>query len=154
MKNTVADRLKLIREDRNKTKEQVANYLEIQLRAYQRYEAGERVPDLEKLKSLAKYFNCTLDYLVGMDIPEDKKYIDRDLVLNQSEIMDLGYNKKFAFGLMKQIIDHQSESEEVHVSENDNKKYVTKAQVRKLLEDFLEKLYRKNWGKVIIRAID
>lgn len=140
MSNTVADRLKIVREDRNKTKEQVANYLEIQLRAYQRYETGERVPDLEKLKSLAKYFNCTLDYLVGMDIPEDKKYIDRDLVLNQSEIMDLGYNKKFAFGLMKQIIDHQSESEEVHVSENDNKKYVTKAQVRKLLEDFLEKL--------------
>ena len=140
MKNTVADRLKVVREDRNKTKEQVANYLEIQLRAYQRYEAGERVPDLEKLKSLAKYFNCTLDYLVGMDIPQDEKYIDRDLVLNQSEIMDLGYNKKFAFGLMKQIIDHQSESEEVHVSENDNKKYVTKAQVRKLLEDFLEKL--------------
>lgn len=140
MKNTVADRLKVVREDRNKTKEQVANYLEIQLRAYQRYEAGERVPDLEKLKSLAKYFNCTLDYLVGMDIPQDKKYIDRDLVLNQSEIMDLGYNKKFAFGLMKQIIDHQSESEEVHVSENDNKKYVTKAQVRKLLEGFLEKL--------------
>lgn len=140
MKNTVADRLKVVREDRNKTKEQVANYLEIQLRAYQRYETGERVPDLEKLKSLARYFNCTLDYLVGMDIPEDKKYIDRDLVLNQSEIMDLGYNKKIAFGLMKQIIDHQSESEEVHVSENDNKKYVTKAQVRKLLEDFLEKL--------------
>lgn len=140
MKNTVADRLKVVREDRNKTKEQVANYLEIQLRAYQRYETGERAPDLEKLKSLAKYFNCTLDYLVGMDIPQDKKYIDRDLVLNQSEIMDLGYNKKFAFGLMKQIIDHQSESEEVHVSENDNKKYVTKAQVRKLLEDFLEKL--------------
>lgn len=140
MRNTVADRLKVVREDRNKTKEQVANYLEIQLRAYQRYEAGERVPDLEKLKSLAKYFNCTLDYLVGMDIPQDKKYIDRDLVLNQSEIMDLGYNKKFAFGLMKQIIDHQSESEEVHVSENDNKKYVTKVQVRKLLEDFLEKL--------------
>lgn len=140
MKNTVADRLKVVREDRNKTKEQVANYLEIQLRAYQRYETGERVPDLEKLKSLAKYFNCTLDYLVGMDIPQDKKYIDRDLVLTQSEIMDLGYNKKFAFGLMKQIIDHQSESEEVHVSENDNKKYVTKAQVRKLLEDFLEKL--------------
>lgn len=140
MKNTVADRLKVVREDRNKTKEQVANYLEIQLRAYQRYEAGERVPDLEKLKSLAKYFNCTLDYLVGMDIPQDKKYIDRDLVLTQSEIMDLGYNKKFAFGLMKQIIDHQSESEEVHVSENDNKKYVTKVQVRKLLEDFLEKL--------------
>lgn len=140
MRNTVADRLKVVREDRNKTKEQVANYLEIQLRAYQRYETGERVPDLEKLKSLAKYFNCTLDYLVGMDISQDKKYIDRDLVLNQSEIMDLGYNKKFAFGLMKQIIDHQSESEEVHVSENDNKKYVTKAQVRKLLEDFLEKI--------------
>lgn len=140
MKNTVADRLKLIREDRNKTKEQVANYLEIQLRAYQRYETGERLPDLEKLKSLARYFDCTLDYLVGMDVPQEKKYIDRDLVLNQSEIMDLGYNKKFAYGLMKQIIDHQSESEEVHVSENDNKKYVTKEQVRKLLEGLLEKI--------------
>ena len=140
MKNTVADRLKLIREDRNKTKEQVANYLKIQLRAYQRYETGERLPDLEKLKSLARYFDCTLDYLVGMDVPQEKKYIDRDLVLNQSEIMDLGYNKKFAYGLMKQIIDHQSESEEVHVSENDNKKYVTKEQVRQLLEGLLEKI--------------
>lgn len=140
MKNTVADRLKIIREDRNKTKEQVANYLEIQLRAYQRYEAGERLPDLEKLKSLARYFDCTLDYLVGMDVPQEKKYIDRGLVLNQSEIMDLGYNKKFAYGLMKQIIDHQSESEEVHISENDNKKYVTKEQVRKLLEELLEKI--------------
>ena len=140
MKNTVADRLKIIREDRNKTKEQVANYLEIQLRAYQRYETGERLPDLEKLKSLARYFDCTLDYLVGMDVPQEKKYIDRGLVLNQSEIMDLGYNKKFAYGLMKQIIDHQSESEEVHVSENDNKKYVTKEQVRQLLEELLEKI--------------
>lgn len=140
MKNTVADRLKLIREDRNKTKEQVANYLEIQLRAYQRYETGERLPDLEKLKSLARYFDCTLDYLVGMDVLQEKKYIDRGLVLTQSEIMDLGYNKKFAYGLMKQIIDHQSESEEVHVSENDNKKYVTKEQVRKLLEELLEKI--------------
>ena len=140
MKNTVADRLKIIREDRNKTKEQVANYLEIQLRAYQRYETGERLPDLEKLKSLARYFDCTLDYLVGMDVLQEKKYIDRGLVLTQSEIMDLGYNKKFAYGLMKQIIDHQSESEEVHVSENDNKKYVTKEQVRKLLEELLEKI--------------
>ena len=140
MRKIVVDRLKIIREDRNKTKEQVANYLGIQLRAYQRYETGERFPDLEKLKSLARYFDCTLEYLVGMDVRQEKKYIDRDLVLNQSEIMDLGYNKKFAYGLMKQIIDHQSESEEVHVSENDNKKYVTKEQVRKLLEDFLEKL--------------
>ena len=140
MKNTVADRLKIIREDRNKTKEQVANYLEIQLRAYQRYETGERLPDLEKLKSLARYFDCTLDYLVGMDVLQEKKYIDRGLVLTQSEIMDLGYSKKFAYGLMKQIIDHQSESEEVHVSENDNKKYVTKEQVRKLLEELLEKI--------------
>ena len=116
MRNTVANRLKVVREDRNKTKEQVANYLEIQLRAYQRYETGERVPDLEKLKSLARYFDCTLDYLVGMDVPQEKKYIDRGLVLTQSE------------------------SEEVHVSENDNKKYVTKEQVRKLLEGLLEEI--------------
>ena len=45
MENTLGNRLKGIREDRNKTKEQVANYLEIQVRAYQRYESGERVPD-------------------------------------------------------------------------------------------------------------
>lgn len=140
MKNTVADRLKNIREDRNKTKEQVANYLEIQFRAYQRYETGERLPDLEKLKSLARYFDCTLDHLVGMDISQEKNYVDRDQVLDFSEIMSMGYDKKFAYGLVKQIIDHQSESEVVHVFENENKKYVTKVQVRKLLEDFLEKL--------------
>ena len=140
MENTLGNRLKGIREDRNKTKEQVAAYLEIQLRAYQRYEAGERVPDLEKLKSLARYFNCSLDHLVGMDISQKKNYVARDQVLDFSEIMSLGYDKKFAYGLVKQIIDHQSESEVVHVFENENKKYVTKEEVRELLEGFLEKL--------------
>ena len=127
MENTLGNRLKGIREDRNKTKEQVANYF-------------ERVPDLDKMKSLARYFNCTLDHLVGMDIPQEKNYVARDQVLDFSEIMSLGYDKKFAYGLIKQIIDHQSESEVVHVFENENKKYVTKEEVRELLEGFLEKL--------------
>lgn len=140
MENTLGNRLKGIREDRNKTKEQVANYLEIQVRAYQRYESGERVPDLDKMKSLARYFNCTLDHLVGMDISQEKNYVDRDQVLDFSEIMSMGYDKKFAYGLVKQIIDHQSESEVIHVFENENKKYVTKEEVRELLEGFLEKL--------------
>ena len=92
------------------------------------------------MKSLARYFNCTLDHLVGMDIPQEKNYVARDQVLDFSEIMSLGYDKKFAYGLIKQIIDHQSESEVVHVFENENKKYVTKEEVRELLEGFLEKL--------------
>lgn len=58
-------RLKEIRTTKRIKLKEVAEYLGITLRSYQRYEAGEMEPSIKKLIALADYFDVTLDYLVG-----------------------------------------------------------------------------------------
>jgi len=63
--------LKQLREDRNLKLREVADILRIKLRSYQRYEAGEREPDIDGLIALADFFNVSLDTLVGRTFPKD-----------------------------------------------------------------------------------
>lgn len=39
------------------------------------YEKGKREPDIESLKQIANYFNCSIDYLLGKT---DKRNYDKD----------------------------------------------------------------------------
>lgn len=65
------ERLKELRLARNLTLKQMAEYLGMVQRNYQRYETGEVDPPLSKAIALADYFNVSLDYLVGRsDNPE------------------------------------------------------------------------------------
>ena len=57
--------LRLYREMYNKSKEDLAKYLEIQPKAYARYESGEREPSLEKLYKLAYLYNCKVDDFIN-----------------------------------------------------------------------------------------
>ena len=45
--------LRLYREKNNKSEDDLANYLGIQMKAYKRYETGEREPSIEKLYKLS-----------------------------------------------------------------------------------------------------
>ena len=44
----------------------MAALLGVQLRSYQAYEEGAREPNYEKLVLLAKYFQTSTDYLLGV----------------------------------------------------------------------------------------
>lgn len=57
--------LRLYREMYNKSKEDLAKYLEIQPKAYARYESGEREPSYENLSMLACMFDVSIDYLLS-----------------------------------------------------------------------------------------
>ena len=46
---------------------EIANYLNMQLTVYQRYERGERELPLWAAIKLADYYGVTLDYLVGRE---------------------------------------------------------------------------------------
>mgnify|MGYP000876065874 CR=1 FL=1 len=137
--NKLAKRLIVLREENKKTKEEIASFLDIQPRAYARYESGERIPDLEKLIQLAEYFGCTLDYLAGVDlVKQEKHYTDRSLVYDYQDLVSLGYNNKLAHGIIKEIYDHQSYEDRIQVSDNDKVKYVLKTDVENLLRGMLE----------------
>ena len=54
-----------LREDSDKTQKEIAEYLNMQLTVYQRYERGERELPLWAAIKLADFYNVTLDFLVG-----------------------------------------------------------------------------------------
>jgi len=59
-------RLKELREDSDITQKYLAEMLHIKQNTYSQYENGHRQPPLEILIALAKFYDCTLDYLVGI----------------------------------------------------------------------------------------
>ena len=63
-------RLKDIREDRDITQKEIADYLHIKQNTYSQYESGKRQLPIEALIALANYYHVTTDYLLGVsDIP-------------------------------------------------------------------------------------
>lgn len=61
-----AKRLKELRLENNYTQSFVASKLGIRQQSYARYENGAGEPNLDMLVSLAKMFNVSTDYLLGI----------------------------------------------------------------------------------------
>ena len=59
-------RLKDIREDRDLTQRQVADYLHIRQNTYSQYENGQRGLPIDTLIKLARYFDVSTDYILGL----------------------------------------------------------------------------------------
>lgn len=59
-------RLQEIRKERGFTRQEIADNLNITVRAYQFYEEGKREPKLEKLAVLASHLKVSVDYLLGL----------------------------------------------------------------------------------------
>ncbi len=59
------ERIRNLREDSDKTQEQVAKLLFMQREQYRRYETGEREIPLGIAIQIAELYNVSLDYLAG-----------------------------------------------------------------------------------------
>jgi len=57
-------RIKDLREDRDLTQKELADYLNITQAAYSYYESNKRSIPLELLIQLADYYNTSIDYLL------------------------------------------------------------------------------------------
>lgn len=68
-------RLRDLREDNDKTQEEIAAYLKIMQPQYQRYESGTRDIPTAMLIALADYYHTSTDYILGRtdNIDEHKK---------------------------------------------------------------------------------
>ena len=65
-------RIKDLREDNDKLQKDIAKVLGISQQYYSEYENGNRPIPINHLITLAKYYNTSIDYLVGLS---DKKKI-------------------------------------------------------------------------------
>lgn len=59
-------RIKDLREDSDKYQKDIANLLGISQQYYSEYESGKRTIPIQHLITLAKYYNTSIDYLVGL----------------------------------------------------------------------------------------
>lgn len=64
--STFAKRLKELRVENNYTQADVAGKIGVRQQSYARYESGSGEPNLETLIAIAKIFNVSVDYLLGI----------------------------------------------------------------------------------------
>ncbi len=79
------DTLKLLREQKNLTKKQVADAIEVTERAYITYEYGQRDVSTGTLQKLADFYGVTTDYLLGR--PEATPPVDALAQLSKDKAM-------------------------------------------------------------------
>lgn len=103
---TFPERLKMLRDDKGFTQQQLAEVLNITVSSVSHYENGSRQPSIEILIRLADVMNVSIDYLVGTTntniLPKEmnKQYckgistgelLQRALQLDQSHRQSLSY---------------------------------------------------------------
>lgn len=59
-------RIKDLREDRDLTQREIAEHLHIKQNTYSQYENGQRQIPITLLISLAKFYNTSTDYILGL----------------------------------------------------------------------------------------
>ena len=59
-------RLKALREDSDIRQKEIADYLHIKQNTYSQYENGQRQIPIDMLVLLAKYYNTSTDYILGL----------------------------------------------------------------------------------------
>lgn len=65
--NKFAERLKELREEKNMSELQLAKVLGVSSTTINRWERGLRVPNLDSLVLLARFFDVSIDYLCGLE---------------------------------------------------------------------------------------
>ena len=66
-RSVFAERLKLLRQDKNIGQIQLAKDLDVGKSVISLWERGECEPTLSKLVAIANYFGVTIDYLAGLE---------------------------------------------------------------------------------------
>ena len=67
-------RLRDLREDHDKSQEEIARIIGTSQSYYAQYENGKRAIPFDRMVALAKYYNVSLDYLAGLiDTPRKLK---------------------------------------------------------------------------------
>lgn len=64
MFNNISQNLKALRNKNNLTQSELAHSLGISRQALSNYEKGTRDPDIFTITKIAKFFNCSIDFLV------------------------------------------------------------------------------------------
>jgi len=78
-----AERLQNLRKSRNLSQKEVADALSISASVISNYESSERTPSVENLISLAVFYRCSTDYLLGLEKNTQNHKIDISMLTEE-----------------------------------------------------------------------
>ena len=98
--NITGKRLRNLREKKNVSQAEVANFLGIERTTYTAYESGKSRP-VRCLDGLAQYFHVSIDYILGLSespLPKEIRFDslaekEKTLLLNYWELNEIGQRK-------------------------------------------------------------
>ena len=98
--NITGKRLRNLREKKNVSQAEVANFLGIERTTYTAYESGKSRP-VRYLNQLAQYYNVSVDYILGLSdspLPKEIRFDslaekEKTLLLNYWELNETGRKK-------------------------------------------------------------
>ena len=71
-----ATRLRHLRQLKSKTQQDCATAFNCTAVAYGSWERGEREPSLDTIVQICRFFNCSSDFLLGVEIDKEKEQAD------------------------------------------------------------------------------
>lgn len=93
---TFAEKIQLLRKDRQLSQEQLAEYLDVSRQAVAKWEAGGTFPDLPKLLLLSDFFKISLDRLIKEDLPCGMPFQDADPIIPSDDYIKFLIRGKLA----------------------------------------------------------
>jgi len=106
--------LKKIRQENGLTQEELAQKVNTARSNIANYENDKNMPSVEILKELSKYFNCSIDYLLGKtdkrnDDEKNKKELEINWALNGGYDALNDENKEIAKSVIKGLLAQQEQ---------------------------------------------
>lgn len=96
-----SDILRMLRAKHKLTQQDIGDIVGMTGQAVSRWENDLTEPDNESLKKLAKYFNVSTDYLLGMEEREETNPIDDILFSKAKDLSDS--DKKAVLGIIEAL---------------------------------------------------
>lgn len=75
VKATLGERLKLLREEKDLSQEEMGHSFNLKQSSFSCYENNTKQPSIDTLIKLADFFNVSIDYLVGRSDSYDPEYV-------------------------------------------------------------------------------
>jgi len=95
------ERLKQLREEKNLYQKDVASYLGVDRTTYVKYETGSSEPNVDMLNKLAKFFNTSVDYILGNT--DDPTPVDTKKGPSLEELASANKDIKEAYDILVQL---------------------------------------------------
>lgn len=112
---TIGDTIKLLREERRLSQQQLADTLKVGRSTISMYESGSRIPEDETKEQICDFFNVDMNYLYGKtntrnSYRENKSVQELDVKIKFDDYFPLHYCTNLSAGSLEELLDNDPDA--------------------------------------------